>query len=825
MKLWAETFLGIARIAPGEHLRILLQDVRYGVRKLGKNPGFTLMAVLTLALGIGANTAIFSFVNGILLRPLPYPEPGRVLSVFTTYLPRGVPRDIFSPRNFFDLEEQNDSFEAMGTHYGAGFDLTDSGEPIIVPAQRVTSGFFPALGVQPLLGRTFLPEEDRETSANSVVLEYGLWQDRYGGDKQIIGKSIHLTGQPYVVVGVMPEGFSYPVGTQVWAPIGLTEQQQQARGNIFLTVLARLKQDVTVEQAQAEMNALAGRLAGDFPDVNTGMGILLIPLHENIVGAARGALLLLVAAVGFVLLIACANLANLMLASSTGRHREFAVRMSLGASRNRMVRQLVTESVLLAALGGTAGLLLGKWGMGALIALSPLSTPRLSEVTLDATVLVFTALLSVLTGFLFGLAPALIATRQDPYDALKEGARGSGLGRGQHRLRASLVVAEVALVLILMTGAGLMVRSFDRLRSVDPGFETSNILSLQLFLPGNRYPDGIALREFYRSVLTGMRTIPGVEEVGLVNPPPIGPAGPMVNDLNISIEGKPEPEPGKPLVVDFTRMSPGYFSTMRIPLLRGRYFDEKDTGEAPDVAIVSEDFARKYLPAEDPIGKRVILSRRANIVAEIVGVVGDVKHNNLNRGIRPEFYVPLEQFPRGAVNIMIRTSGPQSDVFPSVQSQLWTVDKDLPTSISGPMTQAVEFTMAGTWLTTVLMFGISALSLILSAIGIYGVVSYSISQRTHEFGVRLALGARRADILSLVLAHGMSLAGLGIAIGLAGSLVLTRYLSSLLFEVSATDPATFVASSLVVTLVTLLACYLPARRASNVDPMVALRYE
>jgi len=803
-------------------MRNLLQDLRYSLRMLARTPGFTAVALLTLALGIGANTAIFSVVNAVLLRPLPFAEPERIVGVWTTWLSRGVERDIFSPPNFLDLEQQSETLEAVAAYTYFSFDITDGGEPEALTAALVTPAMFRVLGVDPILGRTFAEEESVPGMQRVVVLSHALWQSRFGADPGILGLSISLDSAPHAVIGVMPPGIVFPDGVKVWAPLPLGERQMQARGAIYLDVVARLADGVGLEQAQAEMDTIGAQLTTAYPEDNTGMGMLLEPLHDQLVGNVRVALLVLCGAVAFVLLIGCANLANLLLAATSLRHREFALRAALGASRWRLIRQLLTESVALSLAGGGLGILFAMWGLSALVAFDPGNVRRLDQVGLDGNVLVFTLGLSLLTGLLFGLAPAFGASRPDLHGALKEGGRGtaSGVRRGPGRI---LVVAEVALVLVLLVGAGILIRSFAHLRAVDPGFNPEGVLALELFLPHSRYAEAPARRAFVDALLQKTSSIEGIRSVAIATPAPFSTV-PTIIDNDFRIAGRPVPQPGDEAVAHIHRVSPDYFRTLGIPLLRGRLFNARDDENAPAVVIINATLARRFWPDGNPLGERIITDPGRGPM-EIVGIVGDVKLQELEPVVRPAIYHPYDQSPRGVLTLLARTSGPPLHLAGAVKTQLWSLDEQLPAQYMNSMRSLIDSTLALPRFTMMLLGTFAALALVLAMVGIYGVIAYSVSQRTQEIGVRMALGARRRDVFRLVLGQGMLLTGIGVLIGLGGALALTRFMTSLMFEVSVTDPLTYLAVALLLSVIALLACYLPARRAMRIDPLVALRHE
>ena len=808
----------------------LLQDLRYGARMLFKNPGFTAVAVIAIALGVGANTAIFSVVNAVLIRSLPFDEAERLIGVSATF-PGSKNQGLgFSAYpNFADWRDQSRSFEQMAAFRNRGLALTGVEEPERIAGARVSSGFFPLLRVQPILGRTFLPEEDRPGSERTVVLSHTLWQRRFGSDPEAIGRAVTLDGQSYTVVGVLPAGFEFPlVGkeTELWTPISLDGQTLSERGAQMYGVIARLKPDVNVEQAQVEMNTIASRLEQQYPAQNTGSGTRLVPLQEVLVSSIRPMLLVLFAAVGFVLLIACANVANLLLARASSRQKEVAIRTALGANRWRIIRQLMTESMMLAAIGAGAGLLLALWGMDLLVALSPDNIPRVGEIRIDSTALAFTVVVTLLTGLVFGIAPALHASKLNLNESLKEGGKGAGAGSHRSGFRNLLVVAQVALALVLLVGAGLLIKSFYRLQNVDPGFNPENVLTMRVSLPDAKYPEPGQVTAFFDQVLAGIESLPGVESAGMINFSPLSGA---TFYLDFAIEGQPSSEPGKTPSAQYRSISANYFRVMGIPLKRGREFTTTDRAGAPGVAIINEAMARRFWPNEDPTGKHISLEKSMGEGEppwrEIVGVVGDVKHFGLDADVRPEMYVPDAQQPSGASTVMIRTSSDPTAMVAAVKGQILSLDKDQPISSVQTLEYYVTRSTARQRFSMILLFTFAALALVLAAVGVYGVTSYSVTQRTHEIGIRLALGAQQKDVLRLVLGQGLKLAAAGVALGLAASFALTRAMASLLFEVSANDSMTFIVTAVVLAGVALGACFVPARRAMKFDPMIALRYE
>jgi putative ABC transport system permease protein len=809
----------------------LWQDARYAARVLLKNPGFTAVAVVALALGIGANSAIFSVVNTVLLRPLPYKDPERLMTVWEDDTKGGFPRDTPAAANYIDWRDQNQVFEGMAAVAEQSFNLTGVGEPERLDGRLVSASLFPVLGVEPQLGRTFLPQEDQPGTNRVVVISHGLWQRRFGGDPSVVNRPVNLNGENYEVVGVMPADFQFPdPKDQLWTPIAFTQQEAANRGRHYLEVVARLKPNVTVEQAQAEMTTVAARLQQQYPEQNAHLGATVLPLHEHLVGDIRPALLVLLGAVGFVLLVACANVANLLLARAAVRQKEIAVRVALGASRLRLVRQFLTESVLLSVTGGAVGLLLALWGTGLLKTFIPENVSQVRSLSVDARVLGFTLLVSLLTGLIFGLAPAVQASRFNLNETLKEGGRDSAQGSRGNRVRALLVVAEVAVSLVLLVGAGLLVNSFLRLRGVDPGFTKDNLLTLSVVLPRQKYPDYQRRAAFYDEMVRRVEALPGVKAAAVTNWIPLVFQG---DSITFSVEGRPDPAPGqgkRPAVV--TRaVHPHYFRTMNIQLTQGRALDERDRADTPNVAVISETMARKSWPGEDPVGKRFtpgeLTSTNPDDWITVVGVVRDVRQIELGAEPKAQMYVPYAQgwssfAPR---YLVVSTSTEPMSLAAAVRGAVWSIDRDQPVSDVRTMEEVLSASLARQRFSTLLLGLFAAVALLLAAVGIYGVMSYSVAQRTHEIGVRMALGAQRGDVLRLAVGQGLKLILCGVGVGLAAAFALTRVMESLLFGVSATDPATFAAISLVLVGAGLLASYIPARRATKVDPMIALRYE
>jgi putative ABC transport system permease protein len=796
---------------------------------LAQRPGFTAAAVMALALGIGANSAIFSVVNAVLLRSLPYKEPNQLMIVQSTKRQDSRRSGSASYLDFADWRSQNQVFDEMAAFHSKGHTLTGASEPERIDGARVSASFFPLLGVETSLGRGFLPEEDKPKGERVAIISHGLWQRRFGSDPNIIGQSLTLDAQNYTVIGVLGAGFNFPVEIEkadIWSPLALDGQLLEQRGAHFLKVIARLKPGVSPQAAQAEITTIASRLEQQYPEDNTDRVVSLYSLYDHLVGGIRPALLVLLGAVGFVLLIACSNVANLLLARAAGRQREIAIRMALGATRGRIVRQLITESLILAFIGGGAGLLLALWGVESLIALSPANLPRLSGVGVDGWVLSFTLLISMMTGIIFGLAPALKASKPDLNDALKEGGRGSTEGFSGRRLRNLLVVSEMALALVLLISAGLLIRSFLRLQQVNAGFDPSNVLTAQVGLPESKYKEGVQVSAFFEQTLERIAALPGVESAGGITVLPLS-----GNNMRTSftVQNRPAPPPGQEPLAELRTVTPGYFRTLRIPLLRGEEFTENYKRGSPGRIIINDTMARRFWPDEDPIGQRVSIGISLDdadpTVWEIVGIVGDVRHASLDVEPSPEMYVSHSQMSWPFLTLVVRSSSDPMAMAGPVRDQILAIDKDQPVSSIRSMERMVSASIAQPRFYLLLLGIFAALALVLAAVGIYGVLSYSVTQRMHEIGIRMALGAEPADVIKLVVGQGMMLALAGVAIGLIGAFVFTRLMSSMLYGVSATDPVTFAALALLLTAVALLASYIPARRATKVDPMVALRYE
>jgi putative ABC transport system permease protein len=799
-------------------MQTLWQDLRYGSRMLLKQPIFTLIAVLTLALGIGANTAIFSLVNAVLLRPLPFAESERLVWTWGEF--SGGNRASTSPPDFLDYRAQNRCFEELAAMMFKSFNLTGSGEPDRVIGSMVTANFFQALGVELVQGRAFLPEEERSGPAQVAIIGQGLWRRRFDGDPQIIGKTITLDGRSHIVVGVAPDATRVLQEAEIWTPLTFDDPEMKVRRFHFLRAVGRLKRGVTLQQAQADIDAVSAGLEKLYPESNKDWRLRLVPMREFLVGETRRPLYVLLGAVGLVLLIACANVANLTLSQAARRQKEVALRHALGAKRMRLIRQLLTESALLSVIAGTIGLLLAWWGADLLMVLAEDSIPRVGEIALDNRVLGFTLLVSLLTALFFGLAPALQASRPDLNETLKEGGKGGGSSSRMGRARNALIVVEVAMALVLLVGAGLLIKSFRRLQEVEPGFDPRNLLTMRLFLPLSKYAEPQQRQAFFEQALKRIGSLPGVQAVGTSTSIPTLGGG----DTYFTIEGKPFPDPNRKVTAFNPMVSHDYLRAMKIPLIKGRHFTEPETKEEKaKTVIINEAFARAYFAGDEPLGKRLIIDMGEPWTCEIIGVARDTTQFALGVGAYPLMYVP--SIRSGVAAVVIRSSGDPLALTASVREAVREVDRDLPIANIRSMDQIMSSMSGDARFRTLLLGVFAAVALLLAAIGIYGVISYSVAQRAREIGIRIAIGAQNRDVLRLVVGQGMKLALIGVGVGIAGALAFTRVLSGLLFNVSATDPLTFVGVSTLLALVALLACYVPARRAMNVDPVVALRCE
>jgi putative ABC transport system permease protein len=803
-----------------------LQDLRYAARMLAKNPGFTAVAVIALALGIGANTAIFSVVNTVLLRPLPYKDPEQLVMVWEDATKHGYPRDTPTAANYIDWRDQNSVFSGMAAIDEINLNLTNAGDPERLKGRRVSANLFALLGVEPQLGRVFNAAEDQPGAQHVAVLSHRLWQRRFGGDANIVNKTLTLDGEAYTVTGVMPARFEFPEkDVEIWVPIAFDAREAANRNRHYLEVVARLKPGVTLEQAQTEMTTIGARLQQQYPQTNTDIGVAVTSLHEHLVGDIKPALLILLGAVGLVLLIACANVANLLLARAAIRQKEIALRVALGARRWRLLRQFLTESVLLATIGGTLGLAIAFGGLLLLRSFIPENISQAREITLDLKVLGFTLLVSILTGLIFGLAPAIQAVRMNQSETLKEGGRDSVTGRSGKRLRGLLVTAEVAVSLVLLIAAGLLINSFLRLRNTDPGFRVDHLLTMKVELPYPKYEQAQRRNEFFNNVVQRVQSIAGVRSAAVTVNLPLYRQG---NSISIQIAGRPEPPPGQEPIIVTRMISPGYFETMGIPLVSGRQLTDHDTEKSPNVVVISETMARRYWPGEDAIGKRIAAGRVTSDAdwIQVIGVVKDVHQFELSADPKPQMYLSYRQaeffWPE---DLVVRTDVDPASLAATVRNAVWEIDKEQPVSNIRTMEDILADSIARQRFSMLLLGVFAGVALLLAAVGIYGVMSYSVAQRTHEIGIRMALGAQTSAVLKLAVGYGLKLVVAGVVIGLVAAFVLTRLMSTLLFGITATDPATFALISLLLIAVAAIASYIPARRATKVDPLIALRYE
>jgi putative ABC transport system permease protein len=812
----------------------LFQDIRYALRQLRKSPGFTTVAVITLALGIGANTAIFSVVNGALLRSLAFKDSDRLVRIWHVPPPKSFPgmtQFSVSAANYLDWEKENRSFEQMAIYTYRGFTLTGAGKAERVDAITVSSGFFATLGVPPMLGRVFSPDEDQPGHSNVVVLSYAFWRQHFGSNSEIVGHTMTMDGENYLVAGVMPPSFRFPDLAQMWTPMAWTDQQKAVRGEHHYVVIARLKPGVEVKQAQAEMNIISSGLEQRYPEDDKGWGAVVIPLHDDLVSDVRPALLVLLGAVAFVLLIACVNVANLALAKTFSRKKEIAIRTALGATSGRVLRQILVETVLLALVGGALGLAYAHSGIRLIMAFLADKLPHSVEVGLDSRVLVFTAVISLLTGIVAGLLPALRMARSDVNQALKQGLGRTDADSSGHRTRSILVVAEVAFSLILLVGSGLMIRTFQLLHDVKPGFESHGVLTMNAAVSQAKFSSPALQINFFTQVLQRVRALPGVEAAGVIDDIPLDNGG---SHQPIAIEGRPVVAMSEQPEMDVRLASTGYFSAMHIPVLRGRDFGESDIAGRPAVVLISKSMAEHFWPGEDAIGKRLTLTFLPGIVREVVGIVGDVKLDGLDQ-TRPStaLYVPLGQLSESSMGgwrsfpmtVVVRSATNPASMVSVVSNAINDVDRDVPLRDILTMDDQIANSLSPQRFNMLLLGAFAGLALLLASIGIYSVLSYSAKQRVQEIGIRLALGARISDVLRMMVLQGMKPTFIGMGIGIVGALAMGHLLSSLVYGVKSTDPITFLAMAALLAIIALFASIIPAYRAAKVDPLVALRYE
>jgi putative ABC transport system permease protein len=810
-------------------METLMQDLRYGMRTLAKNPGFTLVAVLTMALGIGANTALFSVVNGVMLKSLPFKDPDRLVFALETNAKFPAPGVSASTLNYRDWKEQNHSFESMGARQGFVGNLTSSDQPEKIQGEKVTWDYFPTLGVSPIAGRGFSEDEDKPGAAPVILLSRGLWQRRFGGDLSIVGQTIPFNGQSATVIGIMPN--DYRPNIEFWVPMAIT--YQNADRNLHnIQVIGRLAAGATQEQAQAEMSNIAAGLVEQYSDSNAGWGVALVPFHNLVTLNVRPALMILLAAVGFVLLIACANVANLLLARAASREREIAIRLALGASRGRLIRQTLTESVLISVIGGAIGLLISLWGTAALVSLNKQGIPRAAEIGIDGRVLGFALLVSIAAGILFGLVPALQASKPDLNETLKESGKSStGHARGR-RIRNALVVIQVALAFVLLMGAGLLIKSFSELQRVNVGFNRERLLTMQISLPPAQYPRDSDVIGFYKEAIGRLSALPGVRSASAISQAPLAGGGPQ---FIFAVEGRPLPAPSEAPIASYRIVTPDYFQTMNIPFVKGRAFTEADDQNALQCVVINQNMADAIWPGEDALGKRVTVGvpgpGEQPDWAAVVGVVGNVKHTTIAGEAGMQMYHSVAQTPFLALALgrsmtfILRAELEPGGLIEPARREFASLNPTLPVSNVKTMETIISDAVAPFRFNMFLLGLLAAIAMLLTMIGVYGVMNYAVSQRTKEIGIRMALGAQASQVRGLVLRQGLALSAIGLAIGFGGCLAVTRLMSSLLFGVSATDPVIFIAVAIGLTAVSIMACYIPARKATKVDPMIALRHE
>jgi len=822
---WIRILADVASTAPGEHVDTLRRDLQYAFRMMCGRPSYTLLALIALALGIGATSAIFSVVNGTLLRPLPYHDAQRLVWISGTNPPAGIKEESASGPDFLDWRGQNRSLEDVACFSGWQPVLTGQGAPERIPGGRVSATLFRLLGVPALRGRTFGPEDDQPGKSQAVVLSYGLWQRSFGGVPQVVGKSITLNGDLFTVVGVMPATFLYPSASasEIWTVYDTASLSKRGRRADHLGVIGRLKNGIELSQALADLNAVAAALEARYPETNTNWRIVAMPLLDRAIGRMKPALYVLFGAVGLLLLIACTNVASLLVVRGMARQKEIALRAALGAARRRVVRQLLTESVLLAAIGGALGLAVAWIGVKGLVAVSPADIPRIRNVGIDGVVLGFTSLVSILTGVFFGFVPALQLSQPDVAETLKEGSRGATQGRRSTRARNVLTVSELSLAAVLLIGAGLLVRSYLRLLAVNPGFRTEQLLTFRLSLPAAKYSDDVRIAAFYERALQRIRAVPGVVDVGAASDPPFLAA----NYLSFRVQGRAPLPPGANQDAQTSVATPDYFKVMGVPLVRGRLFSERDSRQATLAAVISESMARRYWPNEDPVGRRIAIDGSDNHPnwREIIGVVADTRSESLGELPYPQLYLPYAQLPQRSMTVMVRTAGKPLSVLPDIRAALYSVDQEQPLHAVSTMEEILSASIAQQRLSMLLLFVFALLALVLAGVGVYGVMSHIVGQRTQEIGIRMALGARPLDVLRMIMGQGMTLAAIGILAGALAAVGLARLIAGMLYGIEATDPATFVSVVAVLAAASFLACYVPARRATRVDAAIALRCE
>lgn len=804
------------------------KDLRFSLRLMMKSRAFTLIAALALALGIGANTAIFSTIDALILRPFTFPDLDRLVKLTESVTYENYQPDTVAPADYLDLKRDNTVFENLTAYYWWNANLTGAGEPERVQGFRVASNFFSTLRVEAAMGRTFTPDEDQPGQGNTTVISHALWQRRFAADPDIVGKTVSLNGAASTIVGVMPKGFDYPKPAELWTPMPLTNEFISDRAEQYIFTTARLKDGVSIDEAQAEMSAIAGRLAEQYPKTNTNRKVSLMLLRKNASGEFDAIFLMtLMGAVGFVLMLACVNVANMQLARATARHKEMAIRAAMGASRARVIRQLLTENILLGLMGGAAGILIGVWMLDFIKSSIPPDTTRFiqgwDQMGINTQVLLFTLAISAGAGILFGLAPALQVSKTDLNETLKEGGKGASTGGARRRLRSLFVVAEVALALVLMVGAGLMVRGFARMiENQKKGFDPAGVLSMRVSLTQTRYPESQKVADFYKQATERMAAMPGVMSASVAA---YVPGSDNWDTVDFLIDGRPAPAPGEKQSANFQVVAPDYFHTVRIPLIRGRDFVASDGPDSQRVAIISEEFARRYFADEDPAGRRIKVGSEANQWATIVGIVGDVKRFMFDRGMAPTIYLPHSQTPQRTMSFVLRTAGDPENLSLAARTQVHSLDGDQPVYEIKTIEQAIRDQYAGLRLAAMLMAFFGLIALLLSAVGVYAVMAYSVQQRTHEIGVRMALGASSGSVLRMVVGNALKLAGAGLAVGLPVAFALSSLMSSVLFGMVALDVTTFLAFTALLISVALLASYIPARKAARIDPMIALRYE